>query len=137
MKDTLNSPARVWAVRRFRFLSRSKLDEQFYKISCHRPRENLRSIPARFDLGLERTFKIKEKQAITLEEQAFNLLNSRGRELSNSTVAFVSVVFLTRSRNMWKDFALVIVSVRRREGMSGHSPLYPDMIGAGRVGQVV
>ena len=28
------------------------------------------------DLGLERTFKIKEKQAITLEAQAFNLLNS-------------------------------------------------------------
>jgi hypothetical protein len=49
-------------------------------------------------LGLERTFKIKEKQAIALEAQAFNLLNSHGRELSNSTVAFVSVVFLTRSR---------------------------------------
>jgi hypothetical protein len=28
------------------------------------------------DLGLERTFKIKEKQTITLEAQAFNLLNS-------------------------------------------------------------
>jgi hypothetical protein len=28
------------------------------------------------DLGLERTFKIKEKQAITLEAQAFNLLNA-------------------------------------------------------------
>jgi hypothetical protein len=93
MKDTLNSPARVWAVRRFRLLSRLKLDAQFYKLSCHRPRENLRSIPARFDLGLERTFKIKEKQAITLEAQAFNLLNSHGRELSNSTVAFCICCF--------------------------------------------